>query len=180
MRLNRALPAALALTFAAPALPAAAQVRVEVVVPRIHFEAAPRLVVVAPGVQVVPDYDHEVFFSGGWYWTWNDGHWFRAKTWRHPRWVRVKHRAVPAHVRGVPRGRYLHYRPARHDVREHRRDVRERRQDVREHRRGHRKDVREDRRERRKDRREDRREDRKDRRKDRRGHHEDRRGRGHR
>ena len=43
-----------------PGRPARAQVRVEIAVPTIQFEVAPPLVVVSPGVQVVPEYEEEV------------------------------------------------------------------------------------------------------------------------
>ncbi|MBL8940196.1 MAG: hypothetical protein JNM69_36955 [Archangium sp.] len=45
-----------------------AQVKIDVVLPTIVFEAPPALVVVQPGVQVVEDFDEEVFFVDGWYW----------------------------------------------------------------------------------------------------------------
>src|SRR5512145_3356683 len=54
----------------------------------------PQLVVVTPGIQVVPDVDYEVFHTGGFYWTRHEGRWFRSSN---PRsgWVFVP-RGVPA------------------------------------------------------------------------------------
>jgi hypothetical protein len=47
--------------------------------PVVRFEAPPPLVVVSPGVQVVPDYDEEVYFVGGYYWMRNGNTWFRSR-----------------------------------------------------------------------------------------------------
>ena len=77
--------------------------------PTIHFEAEPALVVVSPGVMVVPDYDREIFFVNGFYWYNDGGIWFRT---RHHRggWVRVHGRYVPRTIVRYPRGRYVRFR----------------------------------------------------------------------
>jgi hypothetical protein len=106
----------------APAL-AAAQVRVDVSValPTIQFSAPPPLVVVAPGVQVVRDYDEEVYVSNGWYWTRREGHWFRCRD-HHGRWVVVERGLVPAAVARLPPGQYRKYKPQRGHGEGHDRD----------------------------------------------------------
>ena len=38
----------------------------------------PQLVVVTPGIEVVPDVDYEVFHTGGYYWTRHEGRWYRS------------------------------------------------------------------------------------------------------
>lgn len=88
----------------APA-PARAQVALDI---RIGFPSPPPLVVVSPGVQVVPDYDEEVFFSDGWYWLRRDERWYRTHDYRGG-WVVVPRRAVPAPLVSVPPGHYKHW-----------------------------------------------------------------------
>lgn len=97
---------ALVVAFVAPAAPARAQVAVDV---RIGFPAPPPLVVVTPGVQVVPDYDEEVFFVDGWYWLRRDASWYRTRNYRGG-WVAVPPRAVPARLVRLPPGEYKHWR----------------------------------------------------------------------
>lgn len=89
----------------APAL-AAAQVSVDV---RIGFPAPPPLVVVSPGIQVVPDYGEEVFFVDGWYWLRRDAAWYRTRDHRGG-WAVVEHRHVPVTLVGLPPGKYKHWR----------------------------------------------------------------------
>jgi hypothetical protein len=89
----------------APA-PAHAQVALDI---RIGFPSPPPLVVVTPGVQVVPDYDEEVFFSDGWYWLRRDERWYRTRDHRGG-WVMVAPRMVPASLVGLPPGQYKHWR----------------------------------------------------------------------
>jgi len=74
--------------------------------------AAPELVYVSPGVQVVADYDVPVFYSQGFYWRYNSGVWMRSRI--HNRgFVRVH--TVPVAVRGIryPH-RYVHVRARGH------------------------------------------------------------------
>jgi len=89
----------------------AAQVAVQVQIgaPAIRFETAPALVEVSPGVQVVPDYDQEVFFVGGWYWYRSGPTWYRTRDHRGG-WVVVHRREVPRGLVRIPPGRYRHYR----------------------------------------------------------------------
>jgi hypothetical protein len=88
------------------AAPARAQVAVDV---RIGFPAPPPLVVVSPGVQVVPDYDEEVFFVNGWYWLRRDAVWYRTRDYRGG-WIFVQPRMVPASIVRLPPGHYKHWR----------------------------------------------------------------------
>ena len=100
-----------------------AQVRVEVSVPlpTIRFTAPPPLVVVAPGVQVVPDYPEEVFFVQGYYWHRAGPRWYRARDYRGG-WVLAGAPVVPAAIVRLPPGRYKKY--ARQERREERREER--------------------------------------------------------
>jgi len=70
----------------------------------------PPMVVVQPGVRVVPDAEEEVFFVDNYYWVRHDGGWYRSRNHRGG-WVYVAPRAVPAGIVGIPPGRYRHYRP---------------------------------------------------------------------
>ncbi|HEY2748953.1 MAG TPA: hypothetical protein VGL86_30240 [Polyangia bacterium] len=83
---------------------------VEVAAPTFSFSAAPPLVTVAPGVQVVRDHDEEIFFSGGWYWhAGPSGVWYRTRSWRGG-WVIAPRHGVPMAVMRLPRGQYRHFR----------------------------------------------------------------------
>lgn len=99
------LLAALVAAALSPSAPRA-QVSVDV---RIGFPAPPPLVVVQPGIQVVPEYDEEVFFAEGWYWLRRDERWYRARDHRGG-WVLVQRRAVPVALYGTPPGHYKHWR----------------------------------------------------------------------
>jgi len=92
-----------------PGRPARAQVRLEIAVPTIRFEVAPPLVVVSPGVQVVPEYEEEVFFVDGWYWYRSGPYWYRTRDHRGG-WVVVERRYVPATLVKIPPGHYKHYK----------------------------------------------------------------------
>lgn len=105
-------------------LPALAQldVHIQIPVPTLRFEAAPQLVVVEPGIQVVPDYAEEVFFCSGFYWHRAGDHWFRARDYRGG-WVVVDHKRVPPGLFRIPRGKYKQWkRERREERREDRRD----------------------------------------------------------
>jgi len=91
---------------------ALAQVRVEVGLPSIRFEVVPPMVVVSPGVQVVEDYDEEVFFVDRYYYVREGGHWYRTRDHR-GHWVRVEERYVPVTVVRSPHGKYRRYRGSR-------------------------------------------------------------------
>jgi hypothetical protein len=135
------------LVFTTPVL---AQVTVEVNAPTIAFESAPPLVEIAPGVQVVPDLDDEVFFVDGYYWTRRGDHWFRTKDYRGG-WIAVRDKDVPPVLLGMPRGKYKRFkrhrdheqaqaaneeareRAEREREREHKEKARERDERAREH-----------------------------------------------
>src|SRR5215467_407861 len=91
------------------ARPARAQVSVLIAAPAIRFEVAPPLVVVSPGIQVVPEYEQEVFFVDGWYWYRSGPYWYRTRDHRGG-WVVVERRYVPATLVKIPPGRYKHYK----------------------------------------------------------------------
>ena len=102
------------LTFAAvvlAALPGLAQVSIKVDLPTITFPAPPTLVVIAPGVQVVPDQEEEVFVVDGWFWHRRGAAWFRTRT-HSGGWVVVEAREVPPSLRNTPAGRYRQWHAA--------------------------------------------------------------------
>lgn len=140
---------------------------------RIDLPAiVPPLVVIEPGIRVVPDVDVEVFHVDGFYWTRHEGRWYRSDNPRHG-WVH-RPRGIPPGLLKIKPGKYRRWRPeARERAMDRREDRREWEEDRREHRREWREDRGErererehgrDRRERAKDRDDDRRERRKDRR----------------
>ncbi|HJX52534.1 MAG TPA: hypothetical protein VJ801_07200 [Polyangia bacterium] len=102
----------------------AAQVnlQVQIGVPTVRFETAPVLVEVSPGVQVVPDYDQEVFFVDGWYWYRSGPAWYRTHDHRGG-WVVVHRREVPRGLVRIPPGRYKHYRAEGPRMNEPRREM---------------------------------------------------------
>jgi hypothetical protein len=69
----------------------------------------PTLVVVQPGVSVVPDMDVEVFYSGGYYWTRRDAGWYRTHD-HNGSWARVEQSYVPVAIAKSPPGQYKHYK----------------------------------------------------------------------
>lgn len=96
-----------------------AQVRVEVALPNIIFPAPPQLVVVSPGVQVVPDYEDEVFFVDGYYWHRRGPNWYRTSSFNGG-WVVVGPRFVPPAIVALPPGQYRKWhREERNEEREH-------------------------------------------------------------
>jgi hypothetical protein len=103
--------------------PVAAQVNVQVqiAVPTIRFQTAPVLVEVSPGVQVVEDYDQEVFFVDDWYWYRSGPTWYRTRDHRGG-WVVVHDRSVPPTLVRIPPGRYKHYRGNGRHMNEQRRE----------------------------------------------------------
>jgi len=68
----------------------------------------PTLVVVQPGVSVVPNQEVEVFYSGGYYWTRRDASWYRTRD-HNGGWARVDQRHVPVVIAQSPPGQYRHY-----------------------------------------------------------------------
>jgi hypothetical protein len=68
---------------------------------------APTMAYVAPGVQVIADYDYPIFYSDGFYWRWDGGYWYRSPYYTGG-WVTV--RDVPYGIRSVQEPwRYSHY-----------------------------------------------------------------------
>jgi hypothetical protein len=80
----------------------------------------PPLVVIQPGIQVVPDVDVEVFHADGFYWTRHQGAWYRSSN---PRSGWVHHpKGVPPGLSRLPPGQYKRWKgrggpsgPAYHD-----------------------------------------------------------------
>ena len=69
---------------------------------------APDLVYVAPGVQVIANYDYPVFFADGVYWRYDGGVWYRSRTYTGG-WAITYD--VPVTVRHIDRpAAYVHYR----------------------------------------------------------------------
>ena len=99
-----AFPLALALCF----LPAAASAQVDMRI-QIGLPAAPPLVIVQPGIQVVEDFHEEVFYTRGYYWCRRENGWYRARS---PRaaFVYVEPRRVPVDLVQLPPGHYKHFR----------------------------------------------------------------------
>ena len=70
--------------------------------------AGPQLEYVAPGVQVIADYDYPVFYSDGYYWRNDGGIWYRSGFYNRGWAVSYN---VPYGVRGIREpGAYAHYR----------------------------------------------------------------------
>lgn len=88
-----------------------AQVHIGVQLPTVTFEAPPPLVVVQPGIQVVPDYDEEVFFVNNSYWVRRGPQWYRSADHRGG-WVVVQAPRVPRVLVGLPPGHYRRYHRA--------------------------------------------------------------------
>ena len=69
--------------------------------------AAPEMDYVAPGVQVISDYDYPVFYSDGFYWRWDGGVWYRSGFYNRG-WAVAYN--VPIGVRGISRPEaYVHF-----------------------------------------------------------------------
>jgi hypothetical protein len=105
-----------ALVLLAPAL-AFGQVRVEFGLPTIHFDIAPPVVVVRPGVQVVEEQEDEVFVVDHVYWCRREGRWYRSYNYR-GRWVYVEERRVPQRLVIIPRGKYRNYKHVEREEKE--------------------------------------------------------------
>ena len=87
------------------AAPAFAQVHVAVEVPTIRFATRPTLVEVAPGVQVVPDNEEEVYFTDGYYWHHRGPNWYRTREYSGG-WELAEPRYVPRTIVSYEPGRY--------------------------------------------------------------------------
>lgn len=69
----------------------------------------PPLVVIEPGIRVIPDVDFEVFHVDGYYWTRRNGVWFRSSNPREG-WVRHPHGYPPGLAKLKP-GKYKRWKP---------------------------------------------------------------------
>jgi hypothetical protein len=80
---------------------------------RVALPESHELVELQPGLQVIPEFDLEVFFTGGTYWLRADGGWYAA---RRPApsttFALAEARSVPAALARLPVGSHLNYRPA--------------------------------------------------------------------
>lgn len=103
------LPAVLAaLALGAAPSAATAQEDLRVALPESH-----ELVELQPGLQVIPDFDLEVFFTGNAYWLRTEGRWYQA---RRPAaaatFSPVDLRSVPSALAKLPAGSHLHFKAA--------------------------------------------------------------------
>ncbi len=104
---NHFFAAAVAASFLVPH-PAAAQLSVTL---RLDLPVVlPALVVVEPGIQVVPGVNEEVFFVDGSYWVRRDTRWYRSHDHRSG-WVAVESRGVPPRLVKIPPGHYRKWHP---------------------------------------------------------------------
>jgi len=85
--------------------PERAQVQVSI---GVSFAEPPPLVVVQPGVRLVPEMDEEVFFVSGYYWVRRGDAWYRTADW-HGGWRPVRRGWVPPALVRIPPGRYRYY-----------------------------------------------------------------------
>ena len=109
------LAAALAVSLLLPA-PASAQVTVSL---RLDLPVVlPALVVIEPGVQVVPQVNEEIFFVDGFYWVRRDTRWYRSHNHRSG-WVVVDSRGVPARLVKYPPGHYRKWDPSKQKADKH-------------------------------------------------------------
>lgn len=103
---------AIAAAAAAGAAPSRAEAAVNVNV-QVGLPVAPPMVVVQPGVQVVEDWDEEVYFTSGFYWVRRDDGWYRSRR-PNARFVYVERRVVPVALVRMPPGQYVRYKKAKH------------------------------------------------------------------
>lgn len=73
----------------------------------------PPMVVIQPGVQVIPEIGHEVFFVDGAYYARQGGGWYRAPSPHAARWVGVPVHAVPVALVKIPPGHYKNWKPSK-------------------------------------------------------------------
>jgi hypothetical protein len=106
--LSIALAGALSFPFAATA-----QVRASAEIQLNLPAIIPPMVVVQPGVQVIPEIDHEVFFVDGAYYARHHGGWYRAPSPHAGAWMAVPVRAVPVALVKIPPGKYKGWKPSK-------------------------------------------------------------------
>jgi len=97
------LPLAILLTLAASMAQAGVDVHID-----LNLPAAPPLVLVRPGIQVVEGFPEEVFFHEGWYWCRRPDGWYRARAPR-DRFDWVQGRKVPKGLMKEPPGHYKNW-----------------------------------------------------------------------
>ena len=102
MRANYVKLLLLGLTLSAVTAEAQVSVNINVGPPPIVFQAPPPVVVVpSTPVFYVPDINYNVFVYEKRYYSFHEGNWFLAKTYRGP-WTAVPVKSVPRAVIGVP------------------------------------------------------------------------------
>ncbi len=82
----------------------------------IHLELPEVLqpaVAIQPGVQVIPQINHEVFLVGGTYYARHNGGWYRAPDPHAGAWIFVPADAVPASIVKLPPGKYKNWKPSK-------------------------------------------------------------------
>jgi hypothetical protein len=107
-----ALSIALACAFVLPSA-AAAQGYME-----LHLqlpEILPPMVVIQPGVQVIPQISQEVFLVDGVYYARHGGGWYRAPDPHSASWLVVPANAVPAPLVKLPPGKYKNWKPSKEE-----------------------------------------------------------------
>ncbi len=105
--LSIAVASALAVPLAATAQGLHAEVNIQL--PAV----LPPMVVIQPGVQVIPEISHEVFFVDGAYYARQGGGWYRAPGPHSGRWVAVPVQAVPVALVKLPPGHYKNWKPSK-------------------------------------------------------------------
>jgi hypothetical protein len=79
--------------------------------PPYYWAEPPNVVEIEPGVAVIPEWQHEVFYSDGWYWTRYEGRWYQGSGRHNDGWHFVEAHQVPRAVADVPPGRYVQWHP---------------------------------------------------------------------
>jgi len=105
MKTTTATGLALAALLLGVPVPSSGQVQVSI---GISFPEPPPLVVVQPGIRLVPELDEEVFFVSGFYWVRRGDIWYRTADW-HGGWQPVRRGWVPPGLMRLPPGRYRYY-----------------------------------------------------------------------
>jgi len=101
---------AIALVLSLVALPGLAQAQASVQFSVNLPVVLPPLVVVEPGVRVVPDVEEEIFYVDGFYYVRRGPVWYRSRTHRGG-WAYVEPRFVPARIVRIPPGQYRRWHP---------------------------------------------------------------------
>jgi hypothetical protein len=79
---------------------------------RVALPEQHELVEIQPGVQVIPDFDLEVYFTGNTYWLRGDDGWYSSRRASSPTvFMLADQRSVPAALSRLPAGTHLNYSP---------------------------------------------------------------------